>query len=183
VHEGGQARILVTCHRRESWNDGLASIAAALKVLAADGSAQVDFVLHPNGFVADAMRTLLAGLPGISLLDPCPHDELLGRMRDADLILSDSGGIQEEAPALGVPLLVLREKTERPEGIMSGSSILVGTDTARIVAEARRLLDDPEARATMSRRTFPFGDGRASGHIAAIITAWLEQRSLTRRLA
>jgi UDP-N-acetylglucosamine 2-epimerase len=104
-------------------------------------------------------------------------------MREATLVLSDSGGIQEEAPALGVPLLVLRDKTERPEGIAAGTSLLVGTDCDRIVAEARRLLDDPAARAAMSRQVFPFGDGRAGPRIAEIIDGWLEERSLTRRLA
>ena len=104
-------------------------------------------------------------------------------MRDADLVLSDSGGIQEEAPALGVPLLVLRQKTERPEGIAAGCSLLVGTDRDRIVGEVRRVLGDPVALAAMRRTVFPFGDGHAGPRIAAIIVSWLQQRSLTRRLA
>jgi UDP-N-acetylglucosamine 2-epimerase (non-hydrolysing) len=176
-------RLLVTCHRRESWGEGLESIAAAVADLAADGSAEIEFVLHPNPFVADSMRRLLARAPRINLLEPCGHVALLQRLRDADIVLSDSGGIQEEAPALGVPLLVLRGKTERPEGIAAGTARLVGTDRRRIVAEARRLLDDPAARAAMGRRVLPFGDGRAGTRIAAIIARWLEQRSLTRRLA
>ena len=175
-------RVLVTCHRRESWGDGLASIAAALSELAADGTTHVDVVLHPNRHVAGKMRVLLAAAHRIALLAPCGHRELIQRMREADLILSDSGGIQEEAPALGVPLLVLRDKTERPEGIAAGTSLLVGTDRSRIVAEARRLLGDPAARAAMSRRVYPFGDGHAAKRIAAIIADWIEQRSLTRRL-
>jgi UDP-N-acetylglucosamine 2-epimerase len=129
------------------------------------------------------MRSLLSVVSGVTLLEPCNHQELLQRMCGADLLLSDSGGIQEEAPALGIPLLVLREKTERPEGIASGNAILVGTDRERIVAEARRLLNDQAARAAMGRRSFPFGDGRAGPRIAAIIARWLEERSLTRRLA
>jgi len=104
-------------------------------------------------------------------------------MRDVDLVLSDSGGIQEEAPALGVPLLVLRDKTERPEGIAAGSSLLVGTDRRRIVTEVERLLGDPVALAAMSRPVLPFGDGHAGPRIAAIIMTWLQQRSLTRRTA
>jgi UDP-N-acetylglucosamine 2-epimerase (non-hydrolysing) len=175
--------ILVTCHRRESWHDGLQSIAAAVTELAAHGAAYVDVVLHPNTYVARNMRRLLSGAHGVRLIPPCDHDELLLRMRDATLVLSDSGGIQEEAPALGVPLLVLREKTERPEGLAAGTALLVGTDKARIVAEARRLLEDPAARAAMSRQVFPFGDGRAAPRIAQIIDGWLEERSLTRRLA
>jgi UDP-N-acetylglucosamine 2-epimerase (non-hydrolysing) len=103
-------------------------------------------------------------------------------MRDADLILSDSGGIQEEAPALGTPLLVLRDKTERPEAIAAGNARLVGTDTKRIVAEAQRLLANPLALAAMSRRSFPFGDGHAAPRIAAIIEDWLERRTGAERL-
>jgi UDP-N-acetylglucosamine 2-epimerase (non-hydrolysing) len=96
-------------------------------------------------------------------------------MRDSDLVMSDSGGIQEETPALGVPLLVLREKTERPEGIAAGSARLVGTSTDRIVSEARQLLDNPAALAAMAVRRFPYGDGHAAPRIAAIIEDWLER--------
>ena len=179
---GTGPRILVTCHRRESWGEGLSSIAAAVKELAASGVA-ADVVLHPNAFVAANMRRLLEGASKVTLVAPCSHDQLLLRMRDCDLILSDSGGIQEEAPALGIPLLVLRDKTERPEGIAAGTAILVGTDRARIVAEARRILDDAKTRAAMARQVFPFGDGKAGERIAAIVERWLEQRSSTRRLA
>jgi len=175
-------RLLVTCHRRESWQDGLGSIAAALAELAGQG-VEADFILHPNPFVATSMRRLLNGVRGVRLIDPCGHEELLLRMRDADLVLSDSGGIQEEAPALGVALLILRGKTERPEGIAAGSSRLVGTDRGRIVSEVRRLLDDPAALAAMSRPVLPFGDGRAGPRIASIIMSWLQQRSVTRQLA
>jgi len=183
LRDGGPPTVLVTCHRRESWNEGLSSISAALIDLAADGAARIEVVLHPNRFVADRMRNLLSGTPGIELLDPCAHEELLRRMRDADLVLSDSGGIQEEAPALGVPLLVLRDKTERPEGLAAGNSVLVGTDCKRIASEVRRLLGDPDALAAMSRRAFPFGDGLAGNRIAALIEQWFDERSLTRRLA
>jgi UDP-N-acetylglucosamine 2-epimerase (non-hydrolysing) len=117
----------------------------------------------------------------IRLLDPCSHSELIHRMRDAQLILSDSGGIQEEAPALGVPLLVLREKTERPEGIATGNSRLVGTSSDAIVRETRRLLSDPLAIEAMSRKAFPFGDGQAAMRIAAIVDQWLAVRAEQRR--
>lgn len=169
-------QLLVTCHRRESWGQGLESIAAALVELASDGVARVNAVLHPNPRVAAAMRRLLEKR-NVGLLDPCPHAALVERMRDADLILSDSGGIQEEAPALGKPLLVLRDKTERPEAIATGNARLVGTETARIVDEVRRIVGDPLVLAAMSRRAFPFGDGRSAWRIAALIQAWLERKS------
>jgi UDP-N-acetylglucosamine 2-epimerase (non-hydrolysing) len=177
------SRVLVTCHRRESWSEGLRSIAAAIIDLTVEGLVRVEVILHPNVYVAATMRSLLASVPGVTLVQPLGHDELLARMRDCDLVLSDSGGIQEEAPALGVPLLVLRDKTERPEGIAAGTARLVGTDRSRIVSEAKRILTDPEVRAAMSRRSFPFGDGCAAFRIAEIIDGWLEERSLTRRLA
>jgi UDP-N-acetylglucosamine 2-epimerase (non-hydrolysing) len=179
----GAARVLVTCHRRESWGEGLRSIAAAVIHLASAGDVQVDFVLAPNSFVANEMTRLLGNAARVNLVPPCSHHELLGRMHGCDLVLSDSAGIQEEAPALGVPLLVLRDKTERPEGIAAGAAILVGTDPGRITAEARRILDGCVARSAISRRIFPFGDGHAGERIAGIIVQWLQQRSLTRRLA
>jgi UDP-N-acetylglucosamine 2-epimerase (non-hydrolysing) len=169
-------RVLVTCHRRESWGEGLKSIAAALVELARGGRVRIDVVLHPNPHVAEKMERLLNGHSGISLIEPCSHADLVARLREADLALSDSGGFQEEAPALGTPLLVLREKTERPEGLAIGNSLLVGTSTERIVREARRLLDDPLARAAMALPSLPYGDGRAAPRIGAIIEGWLGRR-------
>jgi len=171
---GKRPKLLVTAHRRESWGEGLRSIADALHELASD--ADIDFVLHPNRHVAAAMRGLLGEAAHIRLIEPCGHRELVERMRNADLILSDSGGIQEEAPALGVPLLVLREKTERPEGLASGSACLVGTSTDRIVTEAHRLLHDPAKLAQMRKRSFPYGDGKSGRRIAKIIEDWLKER-------
>ncbi len=175
----GTPRILVTCHRRESWGEGLTSIAAALVELAGCGGSRIEMLLHPNPHVAAKMRELLDGCPGIELTPPCSHGELVRRARDAVLILSDSGGIQEEAPALGTPLLVLRHKTERPEAVASGNARLVGTSRERIVTEARRLLENPEERAKMARCAYPFGDGRAAPRIAAIIEDWLERRTVS----
>ena len=182
-HNNQLPRLLVTCHRRESWGEGLESIAAALIELARDDIVSIHMVLHPNEFVADTMRRLLGEVSGISLVPPCSHAELVQRMRDADLVLSDSGGIQEEAPALGVPLLVLREKTERPEGVAAGNARLVGTSTRRIVEEARRLLRNPAERAAMARRSFPYGDGHAAPRIAEIVDQWLKAREPARRHA
>jgi UDP-N-acetylglucosamine 2-epimerase (non-hydrolysing) len=151
--------------------------------LSADGAARMDVVVHPNRHVAETIRRSLGKRPGISLIGPASHSELIRRIRDCDLILSDSGGIQEEAPALGTPLLVLREKTERPEAIASGNARLVGTSARRIVEETRKLLDDPLERAAMGRRALPFGDGRAGPHIAAIIERWLGRRSSPQQAA
>ena len=167
-------RLLVTCHRRESWAAGLRSIGDALIALSED--APVDLVLHPNPVVADVMRGSLCGVDGIALLPPCSHREMLTRLRSAMLVLSDSGGIQEEAATLGAPLLVLREKTERPEALATGNMILVGTDTVRIVGEARRLLADTAALAAMRRPCFPYGDGKAAERIAAMISEWAAQK-------
>ena len=172
----GLPRILVTCHRRESWGDGLQSIAAALTEIARDGTALIDLVLHPNAHVAATMRQLLDSTRGIFLIPPCNQTELVRRMREAELVLSDSGGIQEEAPALGTPLLVLRDKTERPEAIASGNARLVGTSAERIMAEVRRLLEYPFERLAMARPAFPFGDGHAAPRIAGVIKQWLESQ-------
>ena len=179
---GTLPRMLVTCHWRESWRDGLRSIAAAVTDLAGT-DCEIEFVLHPNAYVTGVMRKLLGEAPGVTLIEPCGHHELLRRMRDADLVLSDSGGIQEEAPALGIPLLVLRDKTERPEGIAAGTSLLVGTKRDRIVREARRLLRDWRALEAMRRKVFPFGDGRAAPRIANIVADWVERRGSERRPA
>jgi len=176
-------RVLVTCHRRESWSEGLRSISAALTTIARDGNALIDVVLHPNAHVAATIRQSLDSTRAISLIAPCSHSELVRRMCDAELVLSDSGGIQEEAPALGAPLLILREKTERPECVASGNARLVGTSTERIVAEVRQLLENPFERLAMARPAFPFGDGHAASRIAGIIISWLQQRPLTRQLA
>ncbi|HEX6741112.1 MAG TPA: UDP-N-acetylglucosamine 2-epimerase (non-hydrolyzing) [Sphingomicrobium sp.] len=171
--------ILVTCHRRESWGEGLANVASAVRELATEGVATFDIIVPPNAHVAATLRQLLDGCPKVALSDPCSHRDLVRRMRAADLILSDSGGMQEEAPALGVPLLVLRAKTERPEGVATGNMRLVGTVSERIVAETRQLLSDPAAYAAMARPAFPYGDGRAAPRIAAIIAQWLDERRAT----
>ena len=168
--------LLVTCHRRENWGAGLAAVAAALVELAERGDATVDVVLHPNPQVAEAMFSLLSNQPAIRLSTPLGHAAMIEQMRRADLILSDSGGVQEEAPALGVPLLVLRASTERPECIESGNALLVGTDRERIVATVSGLIADPARLAAMAVPRFPFGDGRAAPRIAALALAWLEQR-------
>ncbi len=169
----GLRRLLVTCHRRESWGEALHGIAAALSAIAALPGVRMRLVLHPNPRVASDMLRLLAGRPNIEFRDPCSHLEMLELMRDSDLVLSDSGGMQEEAPALGVPLLVLRDRTERPEGIASGNCRLAGRDEHRIRTIVETLLADDGALDAMRRPALPYGDGRASQRIADAIAQWL----------
>ena len=173
LHDRGLPRLLVTCHRRENWHAGLASVASALRQLADEGTASSDVLLHPNPHVSRTIEGLLGKCRGITLVAPCNQRKLASRMRECDLMLSDSGGVQEEAPALGVPLLVLREKTERPEALWSGNMRLVGIDTKLIVETVRNLLGDPVALAAMARPCLPYGDGRAGVRIAALIEQWL----------
>jgi UDP-N-acetylglucosamine 2-epimerase (non-hydrolysing) len=171
-HSDGIPRILVTCHRRENWGQGVAEIATALRQIAAEGIARVEVVLHPNPAVAGQVRTLLLGEPRIAFTHACGHSEMLAAMLRSNLVLSDSGGIQEEATALGIPVLVLRRRTERPEAIATGNLELVGTEPRRVVSAVRRQL----ARATDPAASLPFGDGRAGERIAAIIVEWLGEK-------
>jgi len=170
----GQLRLLVTCHRRENWGTGLESLALALIALARGGEVIIDVVLHPNPQVAHAMFALLSEEPHIRLIAPLGHGRMIDVMRRADLILSDSGGVQEEAPALGVPLLVLRDATERPESVASGNAMLVGTDTRRVMEAVTRLIADRAALAAMAKPRLPFGDGQSARRIAALALAWLD---------
>lgn len=173
LRDRGLPRLLVTCHRRENWGAGMSAVASALRQIALEGTASIEVVLHPNPHVSQTIERLLGGFHAIALLPPCSQRKLIARMRDCDLMLSDSGGVQEEAPALGVPLLVLREKTERPEALWSGNMRLVGTDTRQILETVRSLLGDPVALAAMAEPCLPYGDGRASYRIAALIEQWL----------
>lgn len=183
LRERGAFRLLVTCHRRENWGSGLCRVAAALIELARDKETEIDVVLHPNRELSSTIRRLLASVENIGLLPPCNHPNLIQRMRECDLLLSDSGGIQEEAPALGVPLLVLRDKTERPEALQTGNMLLVGCRTDEIVGAVRRLRDDPAALAAMARPCFPYGDGRASERIATIVGNWVAEQLQPRQRA
>jgi len=162
--------VLVTAHRRESFGQGMIAICRALARLVDEvPDVQVVYPVHLNPNVRDPVRDRLGGDPRISLLPPLDYESLVHLMRRATLILTDSGGIQEEAPTLGKPVLVLRHVTERPEAIEAGCARLVGTDPSRIVTEARRLLEDQGAYDRMARVVNPFGDGRASERIAAVL--------------
>jgi UDP-N-acetylglucosamine 2-epimerase (non-hydrolysing) len=165
-------RLLVTCHRRENWNLGISSVASALAEIAAANLARVEIVLHPNAAVAGQMRQPLLGTPGIAFREPCGHLDTIAAILACDLLLTDSGGLQEEAASLGVPALVLRMKTERPEAIASGHLELVGTDPRRIVSAVRRRLQSGQRLPPVA----VFGDGKASQRIAAVIADWLGQR-------
>jgi UDP-N-acetylglucosamine 2-epimerase (non-hydrolysing) len=171
---GRTPELLVTCHRRESWGDGLAGIAGALRSIAGQRIASINVLLHPNPATAAHMRALLLGCDCVTLHPPLSHVETIAAMLAATCVLSDSGGIQEECAALGVPLLVLRERTERPEAIACGGMTLVGTDPARIVAAVRQFCEVPQR--TIGESELPYGDGRAGQRIAAIVEAWLEDR-------
>lgn len=162
--------VLVTAHRRESFGAPLVAICEAVADLArADAGVHVVYPVHLNPHVASTATRVLGGLPNVTLTAPLDYLGLVHLMRRSTLILTDSGGIQEEAPTFGVPVLVLREATERPEGVAAGVARVVGTGRAAIVAAARRLLDDPAERAAMARAASPYGDGHAARRIVAIL--------------
>ena len=157
--------ILVTGHRRENFGAGFERICDALARLAARGDVDLVYPVHRNPNVSGPVRERLGNLPNVHLIDPLDYLPFVYLMGRARVIITDSGGIQEEAPSLGVPVLVMRDVTERPEALEAGTVRLVGTDTAKIVAETTRLLDDDAAFATMSAAHNPYGDGTASRRI------------------
>lgn len=166
----GHRLLLVTGHRRESFGDGMASICRALRALADQYTDTVIvYPVHLNPQVQQPVRSILSDHPRIHLLPPVSYPTLLWLMNQAHLILSDSGGIQEEAPSFGKPLLVLRDTTERPEVVSAGCAKLVGTDDAVIIKEASLLLSDAGSYSAMAGRSNPFGDGTASQRIADIL--------------
>ncbi|ARS26771.1 UDP-N-acetylglucosamine 2-epimerase [Sphingomonas sp. KC8] len=176
LHDGGTRLILATCHRRENIGPGIASICAALRQLARRPDVQIALPLHPNPDVQTGVKQALSDVERITLLPSLSYPEMVRLMDRAHLILSDSGGLQEEAPALGIPLLVLRDNTERPEALATGNITLVGTDTDNIVAAATRLLDDPVAHAAMSHPAYPYGQGDAAERILNAIEDWFGLR-------
>lgn len=166
-------RILVTVHRRENRGAGIVAVGEALRRIAAASEVEFVVALHPNGQTRDEMICATEGLARRTMLGPQSHRAMVALMLNSSLVLTDSGGLQEEAPALGRPVLILRETTERPEVVASGNAILVGTDPARIAAQALRLLGDPAAHARMSVPAFPYGTGGASTVIARTIRSVL----------
>jgi UDP-N-acetylglucosamine 2-epimerase (non-hydrolysing) len=162
--------LLATAHRRESFGEGIAAICRALvRIAHAFPAVQVVLPVHPNPAVREPVREALGGVPGIHLVDPLDYATIVDLMTRARFILTDSGGIQEEAPALGKAVLVMRDKTERMEGVGGGNALLVGTGEEAIVAAASALLTDPRRLEAMSRRELLYGDGSASARIADIL--------------
>jgi UDP-N-acetylglucosamine 2-epimerase (non-hydrolysing) len=159
--------ILVTAHRRESFGEPFKQICRGLRELALAGNGEYEIVypVHLNPNVQEPVNRILKGTPHVHLLPPVEYLPLVHLMKRSYLVLTDSGGIQEEAPSLGKPVLVLREVTERPEGVEAGTARVVGTDGARIVAEARRLLTDRAAYDQMAHAVNPYGDGHAAARI------------------
>ncbi len=160
---GAVKLMLVTLHRRESWGEPMRRILRAVaELLAADPALRVVLPAHPNPEVRSLVREELDGNPGALITGPLPYPELAATLAASTLVLSDSGGIQEEAPTFGVPVLVLRDVTERMEAVNAGCALLVGTDRERIVSTAKHLLGDPAARTRMTSGGNPFGDGAAA---------------------
>lgn len=157
--------ILVTGHRRENFDGGIDRICTALKVLATRGDVQIVYPVHPNPNVRGVVEAQLGGVPNVHLIGPQDYLPFLYLQKRSYLVLTDSGGVQEEAPSLGKPVLVMRENTERPEGVAAGTARLVGTDIEQITSNAIRLLDDPAAYRGMAETHNPYGDGRASARI------------------
>lgn len=170
---GGTSKrlVLITAHRRENFGKPIENICYALRQLAEDYRDRVEFVypVHLNPNVQEPVYRLLEDVPNITLLPPLDYYPWVHLIKSATLLLTDSGGLQEEAPGLGVPVLVMREVTERPEGVQAGTVRLVGTNPERIIAETRRLLDDTKAHHEMAQAVNPYGDGHAAHRIVQAI--------------
>ena len=173
----GVRRILVTTHRRESWGEDIANICHAVHAIAERyPDVRVLLPVHRNPVVANPVRAILAGHPRVTLTEPLDYLDLQKALSESYFTLTDSGGIQEEAPSYGVPALVLRRVTERPEAVNAGLAKVVGTDRDAIVDACRKLLDDPAAYRRMARAANPFGDGHAGRRIAAALKRFVEGR-------
>jgi len=166
--------ILVTSHRRENFGAPMREAFTALLELAErNGAVELLYPVHPNPNVIRPAHEILGGHSRIHLVEPLGYGQFVQAMKQAYLIISDSGGVQEEAPALGKPVLVLREETERPEAVDAGVVRLVGTDKRLIISEAEKLLNDKDYYLSMARGVSPYGDGKAAGRIASILEEWL----------
>ena len=167
----GKRIIGMTSHRRENFGEGMENIANAVKRIVSRPDVAVIFPVHMNPNVRAVMNEQLEGLDNVALIAPLDYPHFARLLGISHLMLTDSGGVQEEAPALGKPVLVMRETTERPEGLEAGTAKLVGTDADTIVRETERLLDDPQAYSAMARAHNPFGDGHSSQRICDLLAA------------
>lgn len=168
----GRRKILVTAHRRENWGEPLRHVCLALRDLVeAHPDVEVTYAMHRNPVVRETAVQTLGDLDRVSLIEPPDYEPFVGMMKRAALIITDSGGVQEEAPSLGKPVLVVRRTTERPEGVAAGTVKLVGTDRETIVEEASRLLNDPDAYNAMAQARNPYGDGQSAPRIREAIFA------------
>ncbi|MEZ5708151.1 MAG: UDP-N-acetylglucosamine 2-epimerase (non-hydrolyzing) [Blastomonas sp.] len=175
----GRRIIGVTSHRRENFGGGLDNIANAIAELAQRDDIAFIFPVHPNPNVRGLMHERLGGLANVALIEPLDYPNFVRLQMEAHIMLTDSGGVQEEAPALGKPVLVMRETTERPEGVVAGTAKLVGTCREQIVAACVQLLDDGAEHARMARAHNPFGDGKAAERITDIITLRRNENRIT----
>jgi UDP-N-acetylglucosamine 2-epimerase (non-hydrolysing) len=166
--------LLVTTHRRESWGDNMRGVGRALARIARnDPELMIVLPAHRNPIVREALLPYLKGLENVLVTEPLPYGEFTRMLGLATIVLTDSGGVQEEAPSLGKPVLVMRENTERPEAVDAGTVILIGTNEDRIVKDVERLIHDPVHYATMANAVNPYGDGNASRRVVAAIAEML----------
>ena len=165
----GKRIVAVTTHRRENFGEGLKSVAHAVRRIAQRPDVAIIFPVHPNPNVRAPMADVLGGIDNVAMIDPLDYPNFVRLLSLCHFVMTDSGGVQEEAPALAKPVLVMRETTERPEGVVAGTAKLVGNDEEVIVTEASRLLDDSASYEAMARAHNPFGDGKSSERIARII--------------
>jgi len=161
--------ILMTGHRRENFGDGFRQICRAVRQLATRDDVQFVYPVHPNPNVRRIVEAELSGIDRVFLIEPLDYEPFVYLMGRASVLLTDSGGVQEEGPSLGKPVLVMRDVTERPEAVNAGAVRLVGSDADRIVSEVERLLDDEGEYAAMARAINPYGDGKASSRISAVL--------------
>ena len=169
--------ILVTAHRRESWGEPIRNICRAVReIVHRYNDVRVVFSMHKNPIVREIVLPELAGVERVYLIEPPDYVPFVHLMKAAKIILTDSGGVQEEAPSLGKPVLVLRETTERPEGVAAGCAKLVGVQTDKIISETSKLLDDSAEYEKMARAVNPYGDGMAAKRIAKAIFDYFESR-------
>jgi len=177
VRDTATPLILVTCHRKENQGPALEAVCRAVRMIARSLYVDIVFILHTNPLLRAAVAPLLGRECNVRLIEPLAYPEMVALTARATLILTDSGGLQEEGPALGKPVLVLRNVTERPEALGSASLELVGTDPTAIFTAAAALLADPERLARLSVPSFPFGDGHAAPRIATLIQGWFDARA------